>query len=68
MDMNRQTLWAVILLCLFGVIGLSGCDTDDGPMESAGEQMDETMNRAGNAVEDACEDAKKATGMEDSDC
>lgn len=40
---------AVLMLSL-------GCTTD-GPMEQAGESMDNAATDMGNAVEDACEDA-----------
>ncbi len=54
----------VIILTLFMI---SACQ-EKGPMEKAGESMDEAVKDAGNAVEDACEDAKKNMGAADTDC
>lgn len=40
----------------------------DGEAENAGEELDEVMTDAGNAVEDACEDVKEGVEAEDDDC
>ncbi|MBU3023231.1 hypothetical protein [Aestuariibacter sp. A3R04] len=40
----------------------------DGDAENAGEELDEVMTDAGNAVEDACEDVKDGVNAEDKDC
>ncbi len=47
-------------------MSLAACD--DGPAEDAGEELDEIVTDAGNAVEDACEDAKEGMDAEDKDC
>lgn len=39
---------------LFSGLMLTACD--DGPAEDMGESIDNAVNDAGNAVEDACED------------
>ena len=53
-------------LVFAAVLMTSGCQ-EKGPMEKAGESMDEAVKDAGNAVEDACEDAKKGMGDTDTD-
>jgi hypothetical protein len=61
--MNTQVkLAAVLLSALF----IFGCD--EGPMEEAGENIDNAATDLGNAVEDACEDVKEGAGAEDKDC
>ena len=37
-------------------------------MERAGEEIDNAANDAGNAIEDACEEAKEGMGADDTDC
>lgn len=61
-----KTLKALPLIMAVAALGLAGCE--DGPAESAGEKIDNTMTEMGNKVEDACEDAKEGMGAEDSDC
>jgi len=46
-----------IFLALFGVTSLVGCDSNDGPVESAGERVDDAADDTGDALEDACEKA-----------
>lgn len=45
----------------------AGCD-NDGPMENAGEAIDDAAQDMGDAVENACEDIKEGAGAEDEDC
>ena len=47
-------------------VSLAACG--DGEAENAGEKLDEVVTDAGNAVEDACEDAKEGMNAEDKDC
>lgn len=56
----------VILTTLFMVVALSACGDDSA--EEAGEEIDEIVTDAGNAVEDACEDVKEGVKAEDKDC
>lgn len=56
----------VILTTLFMVVALSACSDDSA--EEAGEEIDEIVTDAGNAVEDACEDVKEGVKAEDTDC
>jgi len=62
--MNKTTLFALILSSCFA---LAACE-QQGPMEKAGESIDEAAEDAGNAIEDACEDVKESAGAEDKDC
>ena len=57
-------LLAVAFLC----VGLSACDSNDGPMEKAGESVDKAATDLGNKVEDTCEETKDAVGMKDTRC
>ena len=45
-----------LLLAVLGVTALSGCD-NDGPMENAGERVDEGYENTKDSMEDAAEDA-----------
>jgi hypothetical protein len=48
---RNRLIWALVLLPLAGA--LSACD--DGPAEKAGEAVDEAVDDAGRAVEDAAD-------------
>lgn len=54
---------AAVMLSAFLMFGC-----DDGPMEDAGEAIDDATSDLGNAVEDACEDVKEGAGADDKDC
>lgn len=60
---NSMTLAAMTLAAFLAV----GCERD-GPMENAGEEIDEAATDVGNAVEDACEDVKEGANADDTDC
>lgn len=45
--------WSVLFLAGFFTLGVAGCDSDDGPMEEAGEAMDDAMKDVGDAMDDA---------------
>jgi predicted small secreted protein len=71
-DMKHHRL---LLIAIVAAFGLSGCDTDDGPAEEmgqaiddAGENTQDAAKKAGNAVEDACEDVKEGVDANDTDC
>lgn len=57
----------VATLTLTAALALAACE-QQGPLEEAGETLDEAAEDVGNAVEDACEDAKDAANAEDKDC
>lgn len=54
------------MVVIISLLSLSGCE--QGPMEEAGEKMDESMESVANQTEDACEEAKEGMELEDSDC
>lgn len=60
MQMLRKMFFFAFLLT--GVAALQSCDTNDGPLEEAAEDVDEAVDDVGDKLEEACE---KAT---DSDC
>ncbi|RVU29952.1 hypothetical protein [Neptunomonas marina] len=53
---------------LIGITALSLAACNDGKAERAGEKIDEAVQDAGNAVEDACEEVKEKANAEDTDC
>jgi predicted small secreted protein len=61
-----MTIFRVLILIIAAAF-VTACD-NDGPMERAGEKIDNAASDAGNAVEDACEDAKEGMGADDTDC
>jgi hypothetical protein len=60
---NSLTLCTLIVAAFLA----AGCEPD-GPLEDAGEKMDDAVTDFGNAVEDACEDAKDAVEAKDKNC
>ncbi len=62
----RRTTQLLAVVCVCG--WLAACDSNDGPVERAGERVDETATDVGNAIEDKCEEAKEQAGAEDTDC
>ena len=50
------------------LVAVTACDTNQGPMEEAGEKIDETATDMGNKVEDACEEAKEGMNPQENDC
>lgn len=58
-----MTLAALLLTALFAV----GCD-NDGPMEEAGEAIDNSVEDVANAAEDACEELKDGVDANDPNC
>ena len=62
-----MTILRTILLLLAVALTSVACE-EKGPMEKAGEKMDQAVKDAGNSVEDACEDAKEKLGAADTDC
>lgn len=65
MDITRKMLIAAFA-AIFS-LGIAACD-DRTDAEEVGEKIDEQLNDAGNAVEDACEEVKEKAGAEDEDC
>ena len=56
-----------VLILITAAALVSACD-HEGPMERAGEEIDNAANDAGNAIEDACEEAKEGMDADDTDC
>lgn len=73
--MQLRQLLLVAVFAASAALGLSGCDSDDGPAEQMGQALDDTGEEiqdtatdAGNAVEDACEDVREGVDADDTDC
>ncbi|MCF2947833.1 hypothetical protein L0668_06930 [Paraglaciecola aquimarina] len=63
--MKNLTKLSTLLLTLTTVFALSACD---GEAENVGEEVDSAVTKAGNAIEDACEEVKEGVKAEDQDC
>ncbi len=50
----------MLLMTLAAVFLLAACESDDGPAERAGEEVDEAMESAGDAMEDAADKVEEA--------
>ncbi|WP_158772672.1 hypothetical protein [Cobetia sp. L2A1] len=59
--MKIKTLGSALMIAMLGFAGLSlaGCD-DKGPMEKAGEKMDNSVENAGDSIESAGDDVQDA--------
>ncbi len=55
-----------LFVTLVSLFGITACE--QGPMEKAGETIDDTVEDVGNKAEDACEEAKEGMEMKDTDC
>lgn len=53
--MNVKNLFLLSLI-FAGSLGLQACE-QEGPLENAGEEIDEAAEDAADAIEEACEDA-----------
>lgn len=62
------TLKSLLKLAAISVFAMSVFACGDGEAENAGEELDEIVTDAGNAVEDACEDVKEGVNAKDDDC
>ncbi len=62
---SMKALSKVLLASAFA-LSLAACG--DVEAEDAGEEIDEVVTDAGNAMEDACEDVKEGVDAEDKDC
>ncbi len=49
-----------LLLAVFGATSLVGCDANDGPVESAGESVDNAYEKTKDGVKDAADNAGDA--------
>ncbi len=62
---SMKALSKVLLASAFA-LSLAACG--DGEAEDAGDEIDEVVTDAGNAMEAACEDVKEGVDAEDKDC
>jgi len=53
--MNRRRIAVTFLAISFSGMVAAGCKKDDGPLEEAGEKIDEAVNDAKRKVEDAAD-------------
>ncbi|AOS95730.1 hypothetical protein AUP74_00258 [Microbulbifer aggregans] len=58
---------ALVFFAALLSVGIAGCERETGA-EEVGETIDETIEDAGNAVEDACEEVKEGADVADTDC
>ncbi len=58
---NQLTTIALALMLGLGTISLSACESDDGPAENAGEEMDNAMDSAEDSMEEAGDEMEEAT-------
>jgi len=65
--MNNKSMVYRFLSVFFITFMLAAC-SEEGPMEQAGEKVDQVAEDAGNALEDSCENTKQELGAEDTDC
>ncbi|GAB2878380.1 hypothetical protein ACCI51_08900 [Microbulbifer echini] len=63
--MTKLTLIFSIMLSVFA---LAACDINEGPAEELGESVDQTADKIGNSVEDACEEVKEGVQAKDTNC
>lgn len=55
----------LLVVMLFAI---TACDSNDGPLEKAGQNIDKAATDIGNKVEDTCEDAKEGMGAKNTNC
>ncbi len=63
-----KTIFIKIAFIITILFTITACDSNDGPLEKAGESIDKAATDMGNKIEDTCEDAKKGMGAEDTRC
>ncbi|MGJ8647356.1 MAG: hypothetical protein ACSHXJ_10685 [Marinomonas colpomeniae] len=56
------------LFTVFSVVFLLAACSEEGPMEKAGESIDNAATDTKNAIEDKCEAVKEGLNTEDTDC
>lgn len=60
-------IYMSVLSLLLAAMITTACERQ-GPMEEAGEKLDDATEEIGDSIEDACEETKEALGAEDDDC
>ena len=56
------------LFSVLGVVFLLAACSEQGPMEKAGEKIDNAATQTKNAIEDKCEDVKEGLNAENTNC
>ncbi|MGV3592451.1 MAG: hypothetical protein ACO1PZ_12235 [Gammaproteobacteria bacterium] len=46
----------ILMLMMAGLFTLQACDTNEGPLEEAGEEIDQAADDVGDNIEDAADD------------
>ncbi|SJN59217.1 hypothetical protein RND59_00220 [Vibrio ruber] len=64
----KVTSFIYRMIAVSGLVFALGACSDEGPMEKAGKQLDETAQDTQNAIEDKCENLKESLNAEDKDC
>ncbi len=57
--LNLNFAIIAVLMAAFG-LGAAGCDYNDGPVEKAGEQVDQTVDKTGDKMDEAGEKMEDA--------
>ena len=64
--LGKRVMTALIIGALFVFVGLTGCQKKEGPVEKAGKQIDnamektgQQMEKAGDKIEETAKDANK---------
>lgn len=63
--LSKRVITALLISALFVFTGLSGCQKKEGPAESVGKQIDETVEKAGQQMEKAGDKIEEATKAPD---
>ena len=58
--LSKRVITALVISALFVFVGLSGCQKKEGPVESAGKQIDKTVEKAGQQLEKAGDKIEEA--------
>lgn len=53
MSLTKKKMITVLFLSMFGMLSLSACESNDGPVEELGEKVDEVAEDAKRGIEDA---------------
>lgn len=48
----------IFIIAILATLSLTACDTNEGPVEEAGESIDQSIEDAGDATEDTADDVE----------
>ncbi len=54
-SLAKKKMITVLFLSMFGMLSLSACESNDGPVEEFGEKVDEAAKDAKRGIEDAAD-------------